>query len=340
MTKKSLKDSILNQIEKDNIKPRSKWYFFGKNLAFWGFFVTAIIFGSISFAVILFALQTTDFDILDYLHDSEGLSQLLVLMPFVWVLIIGMAIGMGIWGLKHTKKGYRIALVTLVGTNILGSIFFGSLVYGAGGGEVIEEVLEEKFSFYEGTRKKHQRFWGRPEDTGRLAGMITEIDEENKHLTLTDPHGKSWEIPYENLPHQPRVGTPIKMRGEINEDGEFIPKKMKKAERQERIHRKIEDHFRRHPELRQKIEDRISPETKQEIESYREQKKPLPPELRGKIFQEVQQNTPEEEKQEIREAMKEGLQERPPRHPRPPFQRRLENQETQLRTSEQPPEEE
>jgi|GEM_PF-5625037 len=150
-------------------------------------------------------------------------------------------------GLKHTKRGYRIALFTLIGSNVLGSLLLGSGLYAAGGGEIIEEVLEERIESYSGVRKKHQQFWGNPEKKGRLAGRIEAIDKDNKIITLMGPHGRSWNIDYTEaeFPNdiELELGALFKMRGEVTREGEFKPRNLRPAHRQERTHRKAEDHL-------------------------------------------------------------------------------------------------
>jgi len=149
MNPSKLADDILKKIKEEHIEPRSKYYFYAKNILFWGLFAAAIILGAISFAIVLYASFNTDFAIGQFVETEELLEQWLTLLPLLWMLFIGIAVGVGIVGLKHTKRGYRIALLTLVGSNVLASVVLGTGLYAAGGAEVIEETLEEKVSFYE-----------------------------------------------------------------------------------------------------------------------------------------------------------------------------------------------
>jgi len=259
MNPTKLTDSIINQIKEEKIKPRSKWYYRARYGGFWGLFTIMLILGALSFAVMLFAVQHTDFEVLDYV-DNGGLTQLLTLMPFVWVLLVGIAVGLGVWGLKHTKRGYRLALLLIFGGNILGSMLLGTLVYGAGGGEIIEEIVEEKVPAYQSVREKHERFWGNPEKTGRLAGIVQSINEENEVVTVEGPRGRTWEIPINRLKHfdiKIEVGQPIKMRGTQEGQRGFMPEVLKPAHKQRRLQRKIKKRFEKNPRLRERFKERM-----------------------------------------------------------------------------------
>ncbi len=312
MNKSKLSKSILKRIETENIQPTSKWYFVFKNLSFWIFFALAMMVGAISFSIMVYALQNTDFEMLQYLEESEGLSEILAMMPFLWVFAIGMATGIGIWGLKNTKRGYRIAIFGLIGSNILGSMFLGSLVHGVGGGEYIEEILEEKVEFYEGVRKKHQKFWGNPEVTGRLGGIVQSVDKTTQTMTISGPRGRTWEVKVEDSKYPIEIGKPIKMKGQFTPGGQFKPAHIKPALRHEKMHRKIKRHFEKNPELREKVKSFLPPETQEKFKTL--ENKDISPAQRHEIMREVRQTlTPaqrEEIHQEVKASIKQEQQER------------------------------
>lgn len=272
---KNLTKSILNRIEAENINPRSKWYYRIRYSSFWVLFGAMLVLGALSFAVMLFAINNTDFAILDYV-DNGGLEQLLSLMPFVWVFLVGIAVGLGVWGLKHTKRGYRFALVLVLGGNVLGSVLLGAVVYGAGGGEIIEGIVEQKIPQYQSVREKQARFWGNPEETGRLAGLVESIDDQT--LTLSDPHGRTWKVNIQEAEFTPEIGRPLKMRGQVTGTGEFTAQRIRPARRQQRIHQKSKRRFQRNPELRAKFKEHLSPETRQKLRKSRRHRQR---ELRG-----------------------------------------------------------
>ena len=313
MNPSKLADSILKKIEQDKITPRSKFFFWAKNISFWALFTLAIMAGAISVAVILYATGNTDFAVSEFVEQEEILEHWLTLLPIIWILLVGIAIGIGMVGLKHTKRGYRIALFTLIGSNVLGSLLLGSGLYAAGGGEIIEEVLEEHVEIYQGVRKKHQKFWGNPERTGRLAGRIKSIDKESQILTLEGPFGRTWEVPYDEArpPNDTEieVGNLFKMRGKVETEGRFKPRGLKPAHRQERLHRKAEDHLRRNPQLRRKFEQKLNPETREKLKDLKASGQRPDRKMREQIRQEVRANTTPEERDELHDSILESIEE-------------------------------
>lgn len=316
MNPSKLAGNILKKIERENITPRSKYIFIVQNIAFWSLFILALLLGAISFSVVLYATLHTDFAIGEFVEQSSLISQWFSLLPLLWMLCIGLAIGLGIYGLKHTKRGYKIALFTLIGGNILTSIALGSGLYVAGGAEVIEDTLEDNFKGYESVREKHQRFWGNPEAEGRLAGKVIAVNKVESLMTLEGPRGQQYQIPYGNnfpLKEAPEVGTVLKMRGHLEAGMKFRPDRMKRSDRQDQMQRRIEDYLRRHPEVRAATEAKLSPATKAELDASRSNGARPNPELREKIRAEIEQNTTTEE----RESMEEKVRADALSHPEP-----------------------
>ena len=126
MNPSKLADEILKKIKNEAIQPRSKWFFLAKNISFWALFAVATGFGAVSFAVILYATLNIDFNIGDFLENENLITYWITFLPLMWMLLVGVAVGLGIAGLKHTNRGYRIAAVTLIGSNVLGSVVLGS----------------------------------------------------------------------------------------------------------------------------------------------------------------------------------------------------------------------
>jgi hypothetical protein len=189
----------------------------------------------------------------------------------------------------------------------------GSGLYAAGGAQVIEEALEENVSFYESTREKHQKFWGNPEDKGRLAGRVIEINQEKQTILLEGPYGNTWEVPYGEktmINNPPEVGKMLKIKGAMDGERRFRPEKMGPADKQEFMHQRIEQHLDRYPELREKFEENLSAETKAEIEALKETGERPSPEFRDKIRLEIDQNTTEEERAALREEVLNSINEK------------------------------
>ena len=310
MNPSKLADEILKKIKNEAIQPRSKWFFLAKNISFWVLFGVATGFGAVSFAVILYATLNIDFSIADFLENENLITYWITFLPLMWILLIGVAVGLGIAGLKHTNRGYRIAAVTLIGSNVLGSVVLGSGLYAAGGAEIIEQTLEANIPLYQSTREKHLDFWGHPREKGRLAGKVTAVDELNQTMTIKGLRGEMWVLPYgENHPltTAPEVGSIFKAKGKF-EDEKFKPERMRPAPNQERLQKRVEDYMDRNPELRAKAKSRLSPTTKAELDSIRSRGERPNRDLREKMRNEIITNTPADQRQDLGERFKE----RPP----------------------------
>lgn len=294
MNPSKLADSILNKIENENLKPRSKYYFVFRNFTFWGLFSLALLLGSISFAIIIYAAVNTDFSIGEFVEGKALISQWLNLLPLLWFLIIGIAIGLGIVGLKHTKRGYRIALVTLIAGNIFGSVALGSGLYAVGGASVIENTLDSKVERYKSVREKYQQFWGRPEIRGLLAGQVTDVDETRQLISIEGPRGNSFQVPYGEafpLKTTPEIGSMLKMKGRL-ENNTFRPERIKRAPRHQQIQQRIENFRSRQLDPNQRRTVPLAPDTKQAIREHWSNGERLSPELRNKIRMEFQESRP------------------------------------------------
>lgn len=306
MNPSKLAGNILKKIESENITPRSKYIFIAKNIIFWGLFLLALGVGAISFAIILYAMLHTDFAIGDFVETQSLLSQWISLLPLLWMLCIGIAVGLGIYGLKHTKRGYRIALITLIGGNVFTSIALGSGLYATGGAEIIEDTLEANFESYQSVREKHQRFWGYPESKGRLAGKVIAVNETKSLMTLEGPRGNQYQVPYgENFPlkEAPAIGTILKMKGRLEAGTKFKPNRLRRAEGQERMQKRIEEYLQRNPEIRAAAEAKLSPATKSELDATRNRGERPTPELRERIRTEIEQNTTLEERAAVKDKI-------------------------------------
>jgi hypothetical protein len=80
-------DKILEKIEHQHIEPTPKWYFQFKNWGFWCLFAISILIGSMSFSIILYSVQQTDFELLSHFFKHSKWESLLVLLPYFWLIL-------------------------------------------------------------------------------------------------------------------------------------------------------------------------------------------------------------------------------------------------------------
>ena len=216
MTKKNLADSVLEKIKECHITPRPRWHYIVKDALFWGVYFLSILLGSLGMAVILYALFDTDFDLLSYMPTSQ-LGSFLKLLPIVWLILFSLFVALAIWGAQHTKKGYKLSIIILLGANFLVSLILGGVIYASGGSERIEHVFARGVPFYQRFEERRKDLWKRRDAENLLAGSIVKV-EEGKIIILNDLSGEQWEVDCAQARYPEwiefTVGMKIRMFGE------------------------------------------------------------------------------------------------------------------------------
>lgn len=214
-------EKLIQTIRENDIKPVPRPYFIAKKLAVWTAFALAVALGAVAFAVILFCIQQTDFDLLGHLSHSR-LETALVLLPFFWItsLLVFLALAMGSY--KQSGKGYKLATGRLAAFCTAISILIGTAVFLAGGGRELEQAFGTQVSIYESLQEKKIKIWSMPAQ-GYLSGDIVAIGDST--FTLKDFKGNNWIIEHADAFVAPVValepGEKIKMTGKQLDDGRF-----------------------------------------------------------------------------------------------------------------------
>jgi hypothetical protein len=226
--KKSQK--LINKIVSDRIKPSPRWHFVFKNYILWIIFLMFVIFGSIAFSIILHSLAESDYSL--FLSLSHSKFQFLIAsLPFLWILFLIIFLIVSIFGIRHTRTGYRYPLLKILSINIVISILLGVTFFYSGGAEKMEQIFAENIPAYKGIEENKISRWSDPEN-GFLAGLI--IEGSNEIILIEDFSGKKWEISIEGIIISQRVsikiGEKIKIIGEILEDNIFSAKEIRSWE--------------------------------------------------------------------------------------------------------------
>ena len=184
------KDKIIEIIKNQNIKPKPKWYFAFKNISVWLFYIFFMLIGAISFSVILFSIQQTDFELLSHLGHSK-LELFLSVLPFIWLILLIIFILGSLFAIYNSKRGYKFTFSKLIAINVGLSIIFGTIFFVGGGAAWFENAFAIRTGFYESIQKRKQKIWQNPQK-GNLAGIINKV--ENNGLEIIDFENKKWII--------------------------------------------------------------------------------------------------------------------------------------------------
>jgi hypothetical protein len=219
---------LISQITSQNIKPRPRWYFVFENYVFWGLFFLFLILGGLAFSIILYALTENDLDLLWFPFSSK-MQFIIASLPFLWILFLVVFFFISVFGIRHTKKGYRYPFLRIFSLNLLLSVLLGSIFFYTGGAEKIERIFAQAVPIYKSVEEHKVSRWSNPE-SGFLSGIILEGEDEGV-ITTEDFEGKKWEIEIQEAVIRPRVslvpGEKIKIIGQVLENHIFTAEEIR-----------------------------------------------------------------------------------------------------------------
>lgn len=220
----NLKNNILGKIKKEKIQPIPRVVFFLKNFGFWAVFGASILVGAVALSLIFFSFSSIDRELFGRPHFP--LFEMILTTAFLFWLILFLLLFLGaLFGIRHTREGYKISTTHLLLGNFIASFVFATGFLFFGGSEEIEEffiVRAPFFSHFEGQKET----WKHPEN-GFLGGEIRSMEREV--IILRDFSGKEWrvfteEIPddfWENIPPFVQIGERIKVIGDKKSEDSF-----------------------------------------------------------------------------------------------------------------------
>lgn len=211
---------ILDRIDAEKVTPRSKWYFIFKNDVFWGLGALCVAIGSLSIAVLLYALTSAEFSYYNATHDSL-LDFLYDILPLVWILCLLVFITVGYVQIRWTSRGYRYPIFVIVGGSLALSVVGGTVLHYYGLGEMIERAVGARIPFHEPVYIEQQAMWLNPQ-RGVIAGDVLEIAGNGQSFSIQDFNGQVWMIHADDLDAMDmnlvRMGHTIRIVGYTHDD--------------------------------------------------------------------------------------------------------------------------
>jgi len=190
----SLSEKVLKNIEQHHITPRPKWFFRVQNIVLWVSGAVFIVIGGFSFSVVIYMIKDSDWYICENMGNTFS-GFLLLMLPYFWLIVLGILVAIANYNLKVTKNGYRFRLRTVVAFVLVMSVLIGTFLYYAGVGKAIDETFADRLPFYEefvNKMNRDKRMWMHP-DRGLLAGMVVSVDDKGKIL-VSDFNNDIWQI--------------------------------------------------------------------------------------------------------------------------------------------------
>jgi hypothetical protein len=220
MTK--LTKSVINKIKKEKIKPIPRWQFVILHILLWSAFLVAIALGAIAFSVIFRLVGGIEWEMIRRIGRGPIHGFLLVL-PYLWLVILGIVLYLAGKLFEKTKKGYRYKHIIIVLSSIAISLIIGMVFHFVGVGHSIEDSLMQNIRPYAEWREKRDRVLVVP-DQGVLVGRVIDI-KPDKELMIIDFMGAKWAVDISKAisknDFQPQIGYPVGVIGEKIKEGAF-----------------------------------------------------------------------------------------------------------------------
>lgn len=188
---KDLIKETVSKIKRQGIIPEPRWKYLLKKYVLWGLFLAVVIMGAISLSIAVETLGQLDWDLYRFAHQS-ALSYSLTLLPYFWIIIIGIFLALAFFDLRKTETGYRYGWLKMSLISIGGIIAVGFLFFLVGLGGKFNTLLARDVSYY----GKHlmmtkEKQWMQPH-SGFLSGTLTVVSGDR--LEIIDLNGQKWNV--------------------------------------------------------------------------------------------------------------------------------------------------
>lgn len=134
-----LSDKIIERIDVEKIAPLSRWRFILWRGLLGLFAVLSVVIGGIAVGVIIFLIS--GLYLTGLLAIPHDLVEYLLMVPYLWLLILIVFVLIARASIKHTKKGYRYSLSSIILTSVILSVVLGFIFYFSGIGKETHEFL-------------------------------------------------------------------------------------------------------------------------------------------------------------------------------------------------------
>lgn len=210
-----LERKILAAIQSQGLVPKPAYQFLARRSVFWGLALVSVVFGGLNIAGVLFVISDyfdTGWRILDNIHYNEAL----LLLPVLWILLAGLLVASAMFGLRHTKRGYRYKTSHLFTTVIGASLLTGLLLHASAVGHSAHSFLQARFEAYRAATHVPFEEWSKP-GYGRLGGTVIE-DLGNGSIRLMDFKNQSWLVDVSTA--KVNLDNPVAEEGDIAIEGD------------------------------------------------------------------------------------------------------------------------
>lgn len=182
---------LVAKIREEKIIPYPRWHFLLKNYVVWTVGAIALLIGAAAVSVMIYFLKYSGWEIREEAHKSL-VDFLLLTLPYFWIIFLGIFVFILYYNLHHTKRGYRYPIWLIAVASVVLSVILGGILFLAGWGQKIDDLLGEQMPFYDTVINRQLGFLFDP-DEGRLVGLVSGQNDD-QGFNIIDPQGNQWQI--------------------------------------------------------------------------------------------------------------------------------------------------
>jgi len=196
--KKNLKDTLLSRIEAEDVRPHSRMFFRSRECAIWALWFASVVVGALAVAISVFVVTHRQYGLYEATHEN-WFTFMVEVLPFIWVIVFGLMAFLAVYNIKHTKRGYRYSIVTVLASSIVLSFAGGSALQFFGLGYSIDAILGDQMPTYMSQEKIEHQLWQQPAE-GRLIGrQVAATVATSSVVVFQDTAGSRWRIEIQEL---------------------------------------------------------------------------------------------------------------------------------------------
>ena len=188
-------ERILARIVTEQITPRGRLSFMLREWGIWCLWLVTVIIGALAVSVSVYVGMNAEYALYEATHENF-FTFVVEVLPYLWVLLLGVISYLAIKELRQTKRGYRYSTVQILGSSLVCSLFLGVVFQYAGFGYALDQILGRQIAVYMSMEKMDMRMWQSPEQ-GRLVGMLIprpDVVSRDAVLQFEDVTGVRWSV--------------------------------------------------------------------------------------------------------------------------------------------------
>lgn len=176
--------TILNKIQKENIKPKARWYFVVEHAVLWIPGVLVTLLGAIAIAGILYSVVHSGWEYREFVYQSQ-IDFIMAAIPFIWVISFLFFNSLIVKALRTTHSGYRLSVKAILLGSVTTSIVLGAGIYAS------DEAFKANSVIRYQVQMREQQVLSSPEK-GRLVGRVEK--KYDSSVTLRDKDNTLWSV--------------------------------------------------------------------------------------------------------------------------------------------------